>query len=105
MTELEKMIAKRELRELLDSNVVTQGMTIRVRGRSFTLGRQDPDPARPYSSSDPDDRVRLAELGRARFSLSVRRHTGRWEKTPFSGTLRQLVDVIADTMQHVVAPW
>ena len=44
-------------------------------------------------------------MGGARYGLSVRRHTGRWEKTPFSGTLSELVGAICTTMQHLVAAW
>ncbi len=39
------------------------------------------------------------------WGLSVRRHTGRWEKTPFTGTLEELSDVIWSLMQHIVAPY
>lgn len=103
MSELKKMAVEHELRALLDSTPITEGMTIRVHGSSFTLGRRDPDPGGRYSSPEPDDRLRLTDLGRSRFALSVRRHTGRWEKTPFSGTLPQLLDTICATMQHLVA--
>lgn len=102
MTELQKMAVVRELRALLDANPVTEGMTIRAHGSAFVLGRRDPDPGGPFSSPEPDDRLRLTELGRGRFGLSFRRHTGRWEKTPFSGTLPELVDAICTAMPHVV---
>jgi hypothetical protein len=103
MTELQKTIFKKELFALLASNPATEGMVVQVRGSSFILGRQDPDPNGPYSSPEPDERLRLTDLGRSRFSLSVRRHTGRWEKTPFTGTLPQLVDAICATMPHIAA--
>lgn len=105
MTELQKMIVEQELRALLEANPVTAGMTIRAHGSNFILGRPDINPGGPYSSAEPDDRLRLTALGRSRFALSVRRHTGKWEKTPFSGTLPQLFDVICATMQHLVAGW
>ena len=57
MTELEKTTVQQELRRLLDSDPATEGMTIRVHGTSFVLGRLDPDPNGPYSSPDPDDRA------------------------------------------------
>jgi hypothetical protein len=106
MTELQKIAAKHELRALLDGNEITQGMTVRVERSAFVLGRPDlAPPGSPFSSPEPDDRLRLAELGRSRFTLSVRRHTGRWEKTPFTGTLPELIRVICATMQHLVAAW
>lgn len=104
MTELEKMIAHRELRTLLDSHPATEGMTIRAHGASFVLGRPELDPGGPYSSDEPDERLRLTATAKGRFAVSVRRHTGRWEKTPFTGTLPQVLDAICATMQHLVAP-
>jgi hypothetical protein len=47
--------------------------------------------------------VRFTHLGGASFGLSVRRHTGRWEKAPYSGSLRELVAVVTTVMQHLVA--
>jgi hypothetical protein len=93
--------AKRKLKELIETSPITEGMTIRVRGSHIYLGREDPPG--PYASDEPDDRVRLTHLGGTRFGLSVRRHTGRWEKTPFSGTLEEVVGVIWTTMQHLVS--
>ncbi len=105
MTELKKATTGQELRSLLDNHPATEGMTIRVHGTSFVLGRLDPDPGGPYSSAEPDERLRLTATARGRFTVSVRRHTGRWEKTPFTGTLPQVLDAICATMQHIVAPW
>lgn len=93
--------AERELRVLLDESTITRGMTIRVHHTHVYLGR--PLVPGPYSDDEPDDRVRLTHLGGARFGLSVRRHTGKWDKTPFSGSLRELVDAVWTTMQHLVA--
>lgn len=101
MTELQKLIVKQKLSEFLDSTPATRGMVFRVRGSSFILGRKDPG----GPAASPDDRLRLTDLGRSRFSLSVRRHTGRWEKTPFTGTLPQLFETICATMPHLVAAW
>jgi hypothetical protein len=33
----------------------------------------------------------------------VKRHTGRWEKTPFRGTLEETVSTVCALMQHLVA--
>lgn len=101
----QKRATEQELRQLLDSNDITAGMTLRVQGSHFVLCREDPDLHGPFPDLKPDDRVRLTHLGGARFGLSVRRHTGRWEKTPFSGNLPEMVDVISAAMQHLVARW
>jgi len=103
MTEQQRRTVERDLRTLLDGNPLTAGMTIRAQGSNFILGRPDIDPTGLYPDVEPDDRLRLTALGSSRFSLSVRRHTGRWERTPFSGTLPQLLDTICATMQHLVA--
>lgn len=93
--------AERELRGLMDASPLVQGMTIRVSGSHFYLGW--PLPPGPFSDDGPDDRVRFTHLGGASFGLSVRRHTGRWEKAPYSGSIRELVDVVTTVMQHLVA--
>ncbi len=100
-----KRAVESELRELLDGNPGTEGMTIRVHGRQLVLGREDPDPDGPFPDLVPDDRVRLTHLGGSKYGLSVRRHTGRWEKIPFSGSLAELVDTLGGPMQHLVAAW
>jgi len=79
-------------------------MTIRARGDHIYLGRDEPPG--PYTApDDPDDRVRLSLLGGDRFGLSVKRHTGRWERTPFTGSPAELVQAICATMQHLVAEY
>jgi hypothetical protein len=93
--------AERELRVLVDESPITSGMTIRVERSHLYLGR--PVTPGPYSDDAPDDRVRFTHLGGTAFGLGVRRHTGKWEKTPFSGTLRELLDIVHATMQHLVA--
>jgi hypothetical protein len=94
-----------ELRELIEGNPVTAGMTLRVHGRHFVLGRSDPCPDGPFPNLVPDERVRLTHLGGTKYGLSVLRHTGRWQKTPFSGSLAELLDTLAGPMQHLVVGW
>ncbi|MCJ7545000.1 MAG: hypothetical protein MUP47_10665, partial [Phycisphaerae bacterium] len=61
-------------------------------------------PIGPNGQLENDDRVRLTQLSAAAYGLSVKRHTGRWERTPFAGTLDEMVDIILGCMQHLVAP-
>jgi len=35
----------------------------------------------------------------------VKRHTGRWQRTPFTGKLDEIVDAMQAFMQHLVAPY
>jgi hypothetical protein len=95
--------AASELKALIDASPITAGMTVRASGSHLVVSREDPPG--PFAAAEPDDRVRFTHLGQSLFGLSVRRHTGRWEKTPFSGPLPDMVQVVRDTMQHLIAPW
>jgi hypothetical protein len=95
-------MARSELTKLLEAHELTAGMYVRAHGEHLILGRREP--LGPDAEPEEDDRVRLTRLSRSTYGLSVKRHTGRWEKTPFSGTMRELVDVILTLMQHLVAP-
>jgi len=93
--------AQASLEEHLQRRKPTRGMVVRVHGDHLIVGR-------PVASDDglggPDDRIRLTRLGAASWGLSVKRHTGRWERTPFSGRMPDMVEVVWDFMQHLVAP-
>lgn len=42
--------------------------------------------------SDPDPEARLTLLGAGTWRLDFRHHAGRWDQTPFTGGLADLVD-------------
>jgi hypothetical protein len=94
--------AQQRLEELLGQSKVTAGLLVRVRGKQLTLVREEAG-----SGGEPEDdpRVRLMHLGGNQFGLSVLRHTGRWERTPFTGSIDEVVAIIVETMQHLVADW
>ena len=94
---------QQQLAELLEQHPTTSGMSIRIHGDHLILGRRDS--AAPPGKVENDDRVRLTRLSSRTFGLSVKRHTGRWERTPFSGSLDEMVDSIHGFMQHLVAPY
>jgi hypothetical protein len=75
--------ARTTLEGLLESNELTTGMYVRVHGDNLIVGRELP--CGPDDKLEPIDRVRLTRLGPTSWGLSVRRHTGRWERTPSSG--------------------
>ena len=50
---------------------------------------------------EADDRVRLTARNASSWGLSVRRHTDRWEQTPFTGTLEELREVSGTLMRHM----
>src|SRR3989304_5150634 len=96
-------VAESKLRELLDAHDRIAGMYVRVHGDHLILGRREP--IGPNGEMEKDDRVRLTRLSADTYGLSVKRHTGRWERTPFSGSLEEMVDTILGCMQHLVAPY
>lgn len=79
--------------KLLQAEQLTAGMYVRVHGDHLIAGRSEP--------LENDDRVRFTRLGANRYGVSVKRPTGRWQETPFSGTLEQMCSV----MQHLVAAY
>ena len=92
--------AQTKLAKLLEAEQLTSGMYVRVQGNHLIAGRTE---LRSDQTPEHDDRVRFTRLGPNSYGLSVKRHTGRWEKTPFRGTLEQTVDTVCATMQHLVA--
>ena len=94
--------AQEQLTERVERDPLLRGMYVRVHGEHLVLGR--PDDRAPDGKTHSDDRLRLTRLGRDQWGLSVKRHTGRWERTPFSGSMSELHDVVMSFMQHLVAP-
>lgn len=95
-------IRQSQLEELLESNQLTAGMYVRVHGDNLILGRREA--LGPAGEMEEVDRVKLTRLSTSIYGLSVKRHTGRWEKTPFRGLMKEMLDVIWTLMQHLVAP-
>jgi len=94
--------AQKKLIELLAASEVTEGLLVRVRGKNLTLVREEKG---IDGELEDDPRVRLTHLGGEQFGVSVLRHTGKWERTPFAGSLDEVVQIIIETMQHLVADW
>ena len=99
-----QMIAARtKLQSLLEQHELTAGMYVRVHSDHLIVGRPENLPG--TSETENLDRVRLTRLSASTYGLSVRRHTGRWERTPFSGSMKDMVDTILSVMQHLVAAY
>ena len=97
----QQQLAQRRLTELLAQNVITEGMYVRSHGDHLIVGRVEQ--FNPDGEPENCDRIRLTDLGRAGYGLSVKRHTGRWERTPFSGSMEEMIKVVYSCMQHLVA--
>jgi len=92
--------AKAQLAGLLEENDSTAGMDVRVHGDHLIVAREEKVRG---GTIELEDRVRLSRIASSRWGLSLKRHTGRWERTPFSGSLKEMVEVIWTFMQHLVA--
>ena len=95
--------AQGRLAKLIEHDIITAGMPIRIHGDHLILRR--PDPQAPSQTPQDDDRVRLARSSQRTYGVSVKRHTGRWEKTPFVGNLEDMVNTIRSVMQHLAVPY
>lgn len=91
------------LKRLLKADASTDGMYVRVRGKNLILGREEL--IGPSGERVNDDRVRLTRLNSTTYGLSMKRHTGRWERMPFVGTLAELVETLQNGLPHLVAPF
>ena len=94
--------AQERLGELLAKSKATAGLLVRVRGKHLTLVREETGHG---GEPEEDPRVRLTQLGGEQFGVSVLRHTGKWERTPFTGSIDEVVQILIETMQHLVADW
>ena len=96
----EMVAARSSLERLLAESEATSGMYIRVHGKNLILGREE-----TYDGANGRvDMVRLTERPRRQYGLSYKRHTGRWERMPFEGTLAELVKLLQESLTHMVAP-
>lgn len=88
--------AQEQLEELLASHRGIDHIRVKRRGRSLTL----------YSDSDygADLHAKLTAIGRHRWALSLPRHTGRWEKTPFVGSMQEIIETLTQMLGFHLAP-
>jgi hypothetical protein len=71
---LQKLLHQRELAHLRVSK----------RGKALILHSGPED--------DPEPEARLTRLERGQWRLDLRHHTGKWEQTPFTGSLDELLE-------------
>jgi hypothetical protein len=88
------------LKKLLAADPVTAGTVVRIHGEHLILARECEE--MDDGEATIEDRVRLTRLAGGAWGLGVKRHHGRWERTPFTGDIAELVDVIRTFMQHLV---
>jgi hypothetical protein len=80
----------RQLERLLAAYRGLDHLRVKRRGKSITI----------YSDSPhgPDDHAKLTSLGARRWGLSLPRYTGRWERTPFAGTMHEVVHTLTEML-------
>jgi hypothetical protein len=88
--------AVRQLERKLASRPDLGHLRVKQRGKSLTIFSDS-----PYG---PDDHARLTSLGGTRWGLSLPRHTGRWERTPFVGTMDEVLRTLTDMLGWHLAP-
>ena len=76
----------RDLLVLLRQREGLEHLDVEVRGDAVII----------FSTEDGEKvrRARFTALGAGHYGLSLTRHTGRWEATPFHGPLPEVVDVL-----------
>lgn len=84
------------LRHLLAERGLTHLRVIR-RGKALTM----------VSGPEDEPEFRLTHLGRDQWRLDLRHHTGRWDQTPFTGTVADLMDTAEGMgrLEDFDAPW
>jgi hypothetical protein len=48
--------------------------------------------------------AKLTSLGRQQWGLSLPRHTGRWERTPYVGTMDAVLDALINDLGFYLTP-
>lgn len=58
-----------------------------------------------YSEEDGQkvSRARFTRIGERMYELGVADHRGRWETTPFTGTIQELFDLLVDQFGFLLA--
>jgi hypothetical protein len=99
-TQLERAALEQGARELLALLHQHEGLAhldVEVRGDAVIL----------FSTEDGEKvrRARFTTLGAGHYGLSLTRHTGRWEPTPFHGPLPEVVEVLVAQLGFHLAPF
>ncbi len=75
-----------DLQMLVASREGLDHIVVKKHGKSLKLMSEGPDRLEPHA--------RFTRIGRDRWRLDLPSHTGRWEQTPFSGSMDELLDTL-----------
>lgn len=86
-----------QLQQLLVADESLGHLRTKSRGDSITI----------FSGhgADQQKHARLTQLGPATWGLSLPRHTGRWERTPFVGSMDELVATLVRDFSFYLEQW
>lgn len=84
--------AKSKLERRCTTDEALAHLRVQKYGKSLTL-LSGPD-------DDAQKHARFTHIAADSWGLSFPRHTGKWEKSPFTGTLDELVDTLVDNFPH-----
>lgn len=93
-------IAQAELEEVLRLLSRSEGLghlRVKKRAQSITIWSGD--------KADEQQHARLTRLGRATWGLSFPHHSGRWEKTPFVGSMEEVVTTLMSDFSFHLDAW
>jgi hypothetical protein len=83
------------LQRLLAEQAGLDHLTVKCRGRSLTLFSED--------AHGPTRHAKLDWLGAELWGLCLPTHTGRWEKTPFTGSLDEIFQTLIQMLPFHLA--
>ncbi|WP_373894351.1 hypothetical protein ACUL41_00245 [Virgibacillus natechei] len=60
-----------------------------------------------YSTEDGEkvNRARLTKVTAQYYQIGMADHRGRWESTPFRGTMEEMVTLLTTDFNFALAPW
>ena len=70
-------------------------LKVLVRGQHFVIYSTG-------SEGDKFNRVRLSHISSVEYQLGIANHMGRWEATPFTGTLSELMQLLTEQFGFVL---
>lgn len=87
-------IAVQELMDFLHQKGFSH-LNVLVRGKHFVIYSTGPE-------GDKFNRVRLSRISSAEYQLGIANHMGRWEATPFTGPLSELMQLLTEQFGFVL---
>lgn len=93
---ISRLSGARELEQLIASDEALRHLRVKQRGESLTL--VSGPPAHEISHA------RLSSLGSNVWALSFPTRSGRWERTPFAGSLDEIFSLLVDMLGWHLTP-